>query len=319
LGSKILFLIYLFGPLAFLPFLAPGALIMALPWIGLGLGSSYNPYYSIFYFYSGFILPFIFVALPKAISKLRFSTNKRFHISSQKKIISLLLLSTIIFSIYLPIAPDPTKSWNFKLPSPNDRTELIHQVLSLVPPDASILTQNDIFPHVSSRVEAYMYLPTFTEVSVDYILVDTASEWYNWQQPEQFGDRIPPSVFTQQVLEDGTYGIIAWTKSILLLKKGYSGEPIIYDPNPGYGYDTLSLGHGSIVEDGSSVSGFVLNSDVDDSGVLWFGPYVDLMPGLYRATYVVKVDDVSGLDPADHLLTVDVTYSSGEVFVDGLT
>ena len=305
LDQKLFYIISLFGPLAFLPFLAPEALIMALPWIGASVLSNYPYYHNIYYHYNGFVIPFIFIALITSIQRLNFHRTK--------KILQLFLICSTIFGLYLTVG-SPSFTDRYFSP-PNDRTELIKQILPLIPSNASILTQNDIFPHVSSRTEAYMYLPTFTEVSVDYILVDTASEWYNWM-PDISGDRIPPKPYVEEVLRNGEYGILASIKGIYLLKKGYSVEPIIYDEYSSvFGYDTLSLGHGSIVEDASSVSGFVLNSDVDDSGVLWFGPYVDLMPGLYRATYVVKVDDVSGLDPDDHLLTVDITYSSGEVFV----
>ena len=328
LGSKIVYLIYLFGPLAFLPFLAPEALVMALPWLCLSFISSYNPYYSIFYFYSGFVIPFIFVALPKAICRFNSSKINGFYRSNKKRILALLVLSTIIFSIYLPIVPDPTKSWNFKFPLYSDRNNLIQQMLSLIPSNASILTQNDIFPHVSSRAEAYMYLQNSTEVSVDYILVDTYSEWYYWDQPDQFGDRptlssavpIPhiPSTFTPIIVKTsyGTYGVYAWIDSIILYKKDYSGKAIWFNPRLGFNSENmLRLGNGSKLEDASSTSGFVLNSGVDDFGVLWFGPYVPLNRGLYKVSYVVKVDNVSDIKDSDPLLTVDVTHSFGQVLV----
>jgi hypothetical protein len=325
LDLKFKYLIYLFGPVAFLPFLAPEALVMALPWLSLSFLSSYNPYYSIFYFYSGFVIPFIFVALPKAISRFDSSKINGFYRSNKKKLVALLTLSTLVFSIYLPIVPDPTKSWNFTFPLNSPRNELIEQMLSLVPSNASILTQNDIFPHVSSRAEAYLYL-NFSEVSVDYILVDTGSEWYRWIQPEQFGTRIPLREYVENATENGTYGQYATAtyapkQYIILFKKDYSGKlPIIGEPVNLDAYSLsfnfeheLRLENGSVVQDPSSASGFVMNSGVDDSGVLWFGPYIDLNPGLYKVTYVLKVNDATPPQPSDLLFTVDVTHSSGQV------
>ena len=174
-----------------------------------------------------------------------------------------------------------------------------------------------------------MYL-NFSEVSVDYILIDDGSQWYTWAQPVQFGTRIPLCNYVLDAIESRTYGIYASAtyayypeeKSIALLKKGYSGKPIIgesiiLDPySRNFNFETLRLGNGSVVQDASSSSGFVMSSGVDNSGVLSFGPYIDLNPGLYEVTYVVKVDDdVSSIEPSDLLLTVDVTHSSGQVMI----
>jgi hypothetical protein len=328
LDLKFKYLIYLFGPVAFLPFLAPEALVMALPWLSLSFVSSYNPYYSIFYFYSGFVIPFIFVALPKAISRFDPSKINGFYHFNKKRILTLLMLSTLVFSIYLPIVTDPTKSWNFTFPLNSPRNELIDQILSLVPSNASILTQNDIFPHVSSRADAYMYLPAFTNVSADYILVDTYSDWYFWDQPDQFGDRpslssrVPkpsvPNDFSPiiEVTSYGTYGVYAWIGTIVLYKKDYYGEPIWYSPKLGFNIDNmLRAGNGSVVQDASSFSGSVLKSSVEDSGVFCFGPYVPLNPGLYKVTYEVKVDNVNSNETNELLFTVDVTHSFGQALV----
>jgi len=37
-----------------------------------------------------------------------------------------------------------------------EHEEFIHEVLTYVPPNASVMTQNNIFPHVSSRINAYV-------------------------------------------------------------------------------------------------------------------------------------------------------------------
>jgi hypothetical protein len=263
--------------------------------------------------------------LPKAISRFDSSKINGFYRSNKKRILALLILSTLVFSIYLPIVPDPTKSWNFTFPLNSHRNELIDQMLSLIPSNASILTQNDIFPHLSNRAEAYMYLD-FSEISVDYILVDNASQWYTWAQPAQFGTRIPPCDYVKNAIDSGTYGTYAsanYTNEgfIFLLKKGYSGRPITGEPvvfnlySRSFNFKELFSGNGSVVKDASSASGFVMNCGVDNYGVLWFGPYVNLLPGLYKVTYVIKVDETTNKNSNDLLLVVDVTHSSGKVTV----
>jgi hypothetical protein len=306
-GMKMFYILSLFAPLVFLPFLALEPLIMALPWIGASFISTYPPYYSIYYYYNGFVIPFIFVALLKGIERL--------GLQQTKKVLAIILLSTAIFGLYLPVAPG--SPWNYQLPTTNDRTRLIREILPLIPSNASILTQNDLFSYVSNRVEAYMYMPGSTNISVDYILVDVASQWYKWRQPDSFGERNPPIVYTQEALKDGKYGVLASAKSILLLKKGYTGEPVLFVPYVSkYNYETLTLTTGSIIEDPTSTSRYVLhNGEKDPKGDFWHSPYIDLPPGLYRVTYVIKVNGASEVRQSDQLLTVDVTASSGKILL----
>jgi uncharacterized membrane protein len=303
--KKMFYLINFLGPLAFLPLLALEPLIMAFPWIFAGFSSTYQFYYSVYFQYTGFVIPFVFVALPKAIERLN-------NLQNSRKIFSVILLCTTIFAVYLPVGQG--SPWNYQLPIINERVELMREILPLIPPNASILTQSDIFPHVSNRAEAYMYIPTSTNVSVDYVLIDVASEFYAWQQPAIFGDRDPPIEYTIEVLKNRTFGILASAKSIVLLKRGYAGEPAMFVPYvASFNYKNLILDSGSVIEDPTSTSGRVLvHSATHTKGMLWHGPWIELPFGLYKATFVVKVDNASGARESDHLLTVEATASSGE-------
>ena len=306
-GAKMLYIIALFGPLAFLPFLAMDPLIMALPWIGASFISTYPPYYSVYYYYNGFVIPFIFVALIKAIARL--------DLRQTRKIFSILLLSTAIFGLYLPVAAGTP--WNYQLPTSSNRTELIRELLPLIPPNGTILTQNDLFPHVSRRVEAYMYIPKNTDTSVDYIFVDVASMWYKWQQLDIFGERIPPIAYTQDGLRNGTYGVLASADTLLLLKKGYTGEPVLFIPYISTcNYNTLTAINSSVIEDPTSASRCILYYGANNTGgAFHYSSSTDLPPGLYRVTYSIKVNDTLGIAPSDHVLTVNVTASSGKILL----
>jgi uncharacterized membrane protein len=302
---KMLYLINFLAPLVFLPLLAPELLVMALPWIFASFSTTYSPYYSVYFQYTGFVIPFMLLALPKAIERLKLQ-----HV---RRILYLIFLSTLIFSLYLPVGPG--SPWNYELPTTTDRTALIQEILPLIPSNASLLTQNDIFPHVSNRINAYMYLPNSSNITPDYILVDINSQWYDWTQPEQFGNRTPPSGPVQEGLENGDYGVFASANGILLLKKGYTGEPALFVPfDSKYNYETLVIvnGSGTIIEDPTSTSGLVFSHDgeKDKPGRFWYGPYVNLLPGLYKVTYSMKVN--SNPEVAD-ILTVDVSAEAGTI------
>ena len=302
--GKMLYLISFLAPLAFLPVLAPEPLIMALPWIGLSFMSPYTLYHYIFYQYTGFVIPFVMIALPKAV--------KRLNLHETWKIVPLLLAATLICWLYLPISAG--SPWNYQLPVADERTQMIHEMLALIPPDASILTENDLFPHVSNRPNAYMSLPEgWSTLSIKYVFVDINSGWYKWQA-DTSGGKITPIEYIETVLGKGDYGVLASARGLLLLEKDYTGEPVLFEPyDLWYNYEKLFLRSGSvIIEDPTSSSGQVLfHSEKDPEGNMWYGPYIDLTQGLYKVTYRIKVDNASKINPTDYLLTVDATKSFG--------
>jgi uncharacterized membrane protein len=307
LGAKMLYIISFLAPLAFLPVLAPEYLIMALPWISLNFMSPYTLYHIIFYQYNGFVIPFFMTALPKAV--------KRLNLHETWKIVPLLLAATLICWVYLPLSTG--SPWNYQLPVADERTQRIHEMLALIPPDASILTENDLFPHVSNRPNAYMSLPEgWSTISIQYIFVDINSGWYKWEA-ETAGGKITPMDYIETVLGKGDYGVLAAARGLLLLEKDYTGEPVLFEPyDLWYNYEKLSLASGSVIEDSTSTSGQVLfHSDKDPKGNIWYGPYVDLSQGLYKVTYKIKVENASEINLNDHLLTVDVAKSYGKTLI----
>ena len=76
-GEKVYYVTNLLAPLAFLPLLAPESLILAIPWILASFSTNYQPYYSVYFQYTGFVFPFIIFALPTAIERLKLQKPKR--------------------------------------------------------------------------------------------------------------------------------------------------------------------------------------------------------------------------------------------------
>jgi uncharacterized membrane protein len=308
LASKIFYIIGFLAPLAFLPLLAPEALIMTLPWIGLSFISPYAPYHSVFYQYTAFVIPFVMVALPKGIEHL--------NLRQGKKIVPLLALATIISLIYLPLTPGAP--WNYQLPVPNDNSEMRHDIISLIPLNASVLTENDMFPHLSGRSNVYMYNATLNyPISTDYVLVDLTSQWYMWE-PDISGSKQNPRGYVETAMEERSYGVFASSGGTILLKKNYTGEPVLFEPYVAYeNYKNLILGagksgYGSIVQDTNSTSGYVLfHSTNDEKDPFFNGPYTGLPFGLFKVTYFLKFDDAEGMKQNETLLTLDVTADAG--------
>jgi len=301
--KKMFYIIALLAPLAFIPLLAPTPLIMTLPWFFVSFLSDNSLHYWIFAQYNSFVIPFIFTALIKAIEKL--SNNRR---NTVKNIFCLMFITTVLVGSYLPFAP--SRPWNYQLPVQTERGLLLNEILALIPPNASILTQNDIGPHVSNRLNAYVYVPEPLKdnVPIEYILIDVNSGWFKWVPGFPESKLISPVEFAKEALNSGKYGIFASSEGILLLKRGYDGKPIIFKPYIAeLNYKNLKIGDvGEIVNYETSVSGKVIyHSSEKESGYIWYGPYINLPPGLYEATFTLKVN--SAFEPEDRLLTLDVT------------
>ncbi|MFA5364610.1 MAG: hypothetical protein WC325_05445, partial [Candidatus Bathyarchaeia archaeon] len=78
----------------------------------------------------------------------------------------------------------------------------LNEIISQIPADASLATQNDIFPHVCHRFNVSCGYRT----SAEYVLVDTSSRWFDWR-PEEME-------YINQ-----NYGLVANADNIYLFKK----------------------------------------------------------------------------------------------------
>jgi uncharacterized membrane protein len=311
---KLSYLIIFLAPLAFIPLLVLEPLVMVLPWIAAAFITNYPPYYMIHFHYNAFVIPFIFIAFIKAVEYISQKTSS-IDARRVRKTLFVAFLCTIILSVYLnaKLPGSPNTHWNYQLPIFTEQSSIYHKVLSLIPPNASILTQNTIFPHISGRSEAYMYIPETTKILVDYILVDINSFWYSWEQPKQFGERPPLSTTVPRLLENDDYGIIASIKGLLLLKRNYTGETTIFEGNRiFYNYQNLSIEQGDLVRDIASQSKDVLYHGSDDQkGLFWKGSCSFLPPGFYNIIHAVKIG--SEVDPNDNLLILEVTTSASNI------
>jgi len=193
---KLVFIVLIFGSLLFLPLKSSISLI-TLAWLGPALLSNYQPYYMLGDQYPAYFIPFIFTAAVDG-------TKKQIHTPNVTKygavVRNLLVLGVILSLFASPLSPLLTTAnlpipyfSGYYLPTITERTVAIHRIVELVPPNASVLTQNNIFPHFSGRINAYVcplpraveYAPEDMDVYVDqliskseYVLVDMKTDWY---------------------------------------------------------------------------------------------------------------------------------------------
>jgi uncharacterized membrane protein len=229
---KLLFIVFIFGSLLFLPFRSSITFI-TLAWLGPALLSNHQSYYVLGIDYPLYIIPFAFMAavegFRKSVALPKAGTN----------ILRNLLIVMVVFSLLAsPISPLWITAQEVYVPHFSDYSPLIatqhtatlQKIVSLVPSNASIVTQNDIFPHFSSRINAYvlplphavafspekmsLYVTQLLNMS-DFALVDTHTDTYG------------ASNMVFERVQALNFGLLAEKDGVFLYKKGYDGDPII--------------------------------------------------------------------------------------------
>jgi hypothetical protein len=332
---KFLYLIFLFAPLLFLSLrsrLSWVAVVLLVPF----LLSNYPPYYTFGAHYPLYVLPIVFLAAVEGLSNHIFwarddevgkprgsFSEKTRKLSPTLKTIAIVAL---IFSISLsPLSPlseaflGSIPILRYPQPYPSaDRVNALHEMINLVPPTASVLTQNNIFPHFSNRLNAYV-IPTVSVASQsandslvsyirnqinlsDYVLLDSVGlgteEWTGYVLAE-----------VDNNTDFGTYAIGG---SAILFRKLYDGPCLFIPQNDSEifnGYSDFMIQNAQLAHDPSSNEGSVIFSQKGTNpGFFAYGPYTFLPPGMFEITFEIKL----GQHTEGYLATVDVSENYGE-------
>ena len=308
---KVIYPIMLLLPLLFVPLFAPIEFIPALAWIIPALLSRADPhseipgmsvYLSIYMQYTGFVTGQIFVAFVyglRNLKRLQVPRPTDLMIRTLKKILLVSLICAIILS---PLGFASGKE-NLEFPVITERHKYLNDVLALIPGNASVLSQNDLLPHLSNRFEVYG--PNLPPGLVpEYILVDVKSRWF--VRPPIFYDTVPARMndTLYRYLRDYPYGLLASVDGIMLFKLGYRGELIKYVPFVQvYDHRSISLQSGYIASDETSESGKVLVHGVGSSSRGFFTLFVNaLPPGTYEVRLRLKINGL--LSPMDKVMVL---------------
>jgi uncharacterized membrane protein len=212
-GLKALFLLGLFAPLAFTSLLHPATLLIALPIFAQDLLAVDPGMYDIFNQHASLLIPWIFIA---SIYGVRWLLTLKRRAIYARLFYALLPLGLIVALL----AGRSPVSLVYSVPHITPHHHLLEQVITLVPEDASIYAQNDIFPHICHRIHAYCnpWNPNiFAYGEVDYVLIDETTRWSILDRADEESlDRL-----------EEEYGIFAQGDGIYLYEKGYEGDPIL--------------------------------------------------------------------------------------------
>jgi hypothetical protein len=268
----------------------------------ISLLSVRSSFYSPGWQYFANIVPFLMIATVYGIKRLKMKVRSKNFV---KIFIPLVVVAVIVCVLTSPLDPltwnkiSAGAYWNTDI---SGHDLLLQRIVELVPANASILTLNNIFPHVSNRADAYLWYPPSPP---DYILYDIKS-------PDLY-DKIGNATSVEIISEElslAQYGTIASSNGIVLMEKGYTGGPTIFQPfTAEYNFSRLYVYTGETVPDLSSISKTVLMHPVTspDDSTFWYGPYTTLSPGWYQATFRLEVSSTD----VGYVMTLDATAQGG--------
>jgi uncharacterized membrane protein len=292
--TKAVFVIMLFVPVLFLALrdettLGALAPFLAFAWLFTGR----DAYYTFDAHYPLYLLPFVYIGTVRVLARMEtehslvapasgslLRSTAGSSLNATGTLLSRLFVVVLVVSAASSVAVVADK--HDPLAVPDDHDELRSTALETIPPSASLVTQNDLFPHVATRPNA-SYIPnqgTFEAYQEQYgiprpkyIVYDTSTAWSE-VLINVYGDLL------------GTeYGVVAYQDGIWIYKRGYTGQPsgiTTSTPRLRYGPDEFGL-------DGGEREGGLIVGTTESSGqTIWYGPYTILPPGTYTATFRVN-------------------------------
>ncbi len=305
--AKLLYLLWIFLPVLFLPLLAPAAAwLVALPALAVLLLTNAHTQYDITYHYSAHLLPSVFFLAALALGRVA-----RGHPARTRALAAALLVSGLGMS-YLYGQILPKGGLHILQPASHDR--VVAGFFGEIPRGAVVSTMSAYAPHLTTRRDIYLF-PDVADS--EYLLLDTDVHANYWPheglkaRDRSLRDMLPH--FTS-----GEFGVVREEDGVILLKRGYDvagnadAVRVMFSPSL-EAEDLRSDFDGSVVADEVASGGQAravtpAQRREDGRNGLVYGPYLDLHPGVYRATFVMKV----GSRLAERVAMIDVfTHKDG--------
>ena len=208
---------------------------------------------------------------------------------------------SFVFLISTPLNTSPYNSityFSYGFPQITQHDSSVLKLLQFLPSNASVVTQNNIFPLLSNRANAYLfpsnvhYPPGETLknalnsvfAKVDFIIVDFGT------------DSIVSPMMLSYAYDSGNFSTYASSDGAVILKRNFSGEPVYFQPlKYSFNYKSnFALISGEVVQDHESENDYAfMHPRSSKSTDFWWGPSVFLPPGRYQATFSLKINNAT--------------------------
>ncbi len=304
---KAWYLLLLFVPLQLLTLRSPRALAGCLPWLTVSLLSNYPSFYLVGNQYPAYVLPFLFYGavlgiarpwrLPKALARVfRWpfaAPNGTRPLAYGRTILSLSIIFLLVASPLGPWALGSDTTGRLPILDAHDRAVL--GLYDRIPADASVLTQNNLYPLLSTRSNVH-FVPVnmiFTSGSsfnstmnglvgsVDYLLADLSTSF------------VEAALIVSWPGVSENYSVVASGDGAVLLEHGLHALESFVRVNRTVAALGVIRENATLAQDPAASTGWALLHENLTTDHFWFGPYLILPPGNYTVAYRLKVDRLS--------------------------
>jgi uncharacterized membrane protein len=209
--------------------------------------------------------------------------------TSTLAVVSLFLVATLIaFNLYSPIGPWNAFNTGYVYPSVTEKDKIADQIIGMIPKNASVIVQEHLYPEFWDFRSVSLYASTQTPA--DYIVTDLGTTGF--LPNDYYGAPVPPYAPISQIvtenLTDGQYGVYAEADGIMVLKYGFTSEPIFFIPT-NVTVSPCSLEAFQSAHMTCQNGRLVQTSPPTNTDVAWYGPYQAIPPGDYHAQLEMQV------------------------------
>ena len=333
LFEKVAFILLLTAPVLFLPLtdeITLGALApyLAFAWVFAGR----DVYYTFGAHYPLYVLPFVYIGAVRVLGRTDLGGTLAGSIVTEGRLLSIpdrdtlravgrsgvgrVLVVVLVVNLIAGAAVVAGQDETDVAPTDADHDDLRREAIDLVPESASLLTQNDLYPHVATRPRATFipvestfgyYQQRYGTPTPEYLLFDTTT-WWSTPLESVYGDRL-----------GAEYGLVAYEDGIWVLERGYDGPP--RGITGAYAVESRRYDASAFIPNDARITGGEVVAEGGRAGTyLWYGPNALLPPGTYTATFRMNVTrgsekPVAGVDVAagkTHRTIADTTVPAVE-------
>ena len=339
IDMKIYAVLLLLFPFICLPLLSKKWIIFLLVYLVLlfisGNGNYFFPNY-IRQQYLGMIVPFLYIGTIEVLSNIDFAQQRRVIKDNKvrktlspsfkfklKIVITVFILIVLLGTTFEPYGPlNKYSSTDFQMNEVTDYNLSLYDhyvdMVNLIPKnDPYILYQNNM-PQIIYRDPSALTVYLFGEPynytyfingewtsKITYIIADPYVQWFTLTGSGNYSSNM--YVTLDHFISSGQYGILAEYDGLIMLKKGYTGEPVIYGPEDRV-FTVQDLYSGITDRNGYAN---ISSSNLTVGETLWSGPYTFVQPGNYVLKLKVKASNISSLNKFQLLFSYMTNPHSG--------
>ena len=301
--DKVEFVVWIFIPFIFLPFIAPLELLLAIPGIMLALFNNYPGFYQQGTQYPSLYSPGIFLAfisslaiLSKYISQSRIPklkiNLKKTHIFRFLTVLSMIIIIITGISIgpYAAFERNPIISELqniYPLYKENQYTytpvnqkfiNYLNDEISFIPKNQSVLIQNNM-PCLVQGYESTLPGIMPSDFIPQYIIAYPYTSWFNRIILPSMGQNATPLYTLDSLLSHNHYGIVEENAGITLYKLNIqsSNKFVPYDQNLSFSSFSSQMGVMGITGE--------TFTNMHENGTLIYGPYYIMPQGKFELTF----------------------------------